>query len=177
MFPVNPGLDRTGIIAPVMNAYSLMAYSMVDQTTNDRANGKLPNACLPMLAEMAIRYSRDLARHAHVNTWQETHAHGSAPPPQLNCAALAAGANDIAFLANGGKRIISIFQSLVLETAIHTSIKISFASTGVFGLKWSTEGNIDQGLAKFLVKYFVPNSVAQALIDGDFKSAAGKRSS
>lgn len=177
------GIDRTGIMAPAMAAFSMMAYSMEDQEGTDTLHNKLPRDCLPTLAEMAIRYSKVIARAGPVNDWQAQHSVVTAaeanyiPPAPLVCPQLAAGATDAAFMHADGARLIAMFQALTFEIAMKTSMKITYASTGVIGIKWSKPALEDQGTAETVVKFFVPNGLGAILTAGDFMSASGKRAS
>merc|ERR1712025_67016 len=128
---------------------------------------------------MAIRFNMDVARKRAVKTWQtahSVHAYNQVPPPAAlpnNGWCNAAGPQTVAgFYARGGMRVLSIFQSLNMEIAMKTSMGITFASTGVFGIKWSTSTFKDSGTAKNVVKYFFPavSDIKQILKDGDFVS-------
>jgi hypothetical protein len=148
------GLDRTGIIAPAAQAYQMMVYSSI--MLPDDVEESIPSAQADELMLMAVKWE---TRFADQNVKDFVSVDPSANTEW-----------DTA-------RLINTFQNLVLEIAMKTSLPITYASTGVNGVKWMPGW---KGIADTLVAPLMPWRINKVVTDPeckDFVASADVRKS
>lgn len=135
------GLDRTGLVAPMFQAFAMMVYSM--EKNHVVAANTLPRACKDTLLYIAENwediqgYSNSILTRNYkkeVFAYLTTGNQRNGMPPGL-CMATA-GRSSEQVMQSGGAKLISQFRSTILELVIKTSLPITYLSTGAVGLKW-----------------------------------------